>query len=161
MLPLLCPHRASSARGHCFSELHCFCELYSCLVTREELEKRSIKGIILSGGPASVYEDGAPHVSPAVWDLIRECGLPVLGICYGAQEMVHSHGGTVERAEKREFGPASLIVTAPGELFRGMSDSSQVRLPPSCIMPQMNCYHEYVSYNVVFARRFGCRTQTR
>lgn len=107
-------------------ELNCFCELYSCLVTVEELAKKDLRGIVMSGGPASVYEEGAPHVLPEVWAFIRERRLPVLGICYGAQELVHAHGGVVERAVKREFGPAFLDVDVAGGLFDGFRDKSQV-----------------------------------
>jgi len=107
-------------------ELNCFCELYSCLVTVEELSRKSLKGIILSGGPASVYEEGAPHVRPEVWAYAEANGLPILGICYGAQELVHAHGGTVERALKREFGPALLSVPDASGLFEGFRDGSQI-----------------------------------
>lgn len=62
-----------------FEELHVFCELYSCLVDVEELKKHALTGIILSGGPNSVYDEGAPHVQPGVWKLIEDLKLPVLG----------------------------------------------------------------------------------
>lgn len=62
-----------------------YCELYSCLVTPEELGKHELTAIILSGGPSSVYEEGAPHVAQGVWDIIRERKVPLLGICYGMQ----------------------------------------------------------------------------
>lgn len=118
--------------------MHCFCELYSCLVTVDELSRKSLKGIILSGGPASVYEDGAPHVSPEVWAFIKANRLPVLGICYGVQEMVYSHGGTVERAAKREFGPAVLSVLSSTGLLEGIQASTNVS-PRVCwrFMPQL------------------------
>lgn len=61
------------------TELHVFCELYSCLVDVEELKKHKLTGIILSGGPNSVYDAAAPHVQPGVWKLIEELKLPVLG----------------------------------------------------------------------------------
>lgn len=61
------------------TELHVFCELYSCLVDVEELKKHKLTGIILSGGPNSVYDAGAPHIQPGVWKLIEELKLPVLG----------------------------------------------------------------------------------
>ena len=66
-------------------ELRVYCELYSCLVAPEELGKHELTAVILSGGPNSVYEAGAPHVDAGVWDLIKERGVPVLGICYGMQ----------------------------------------------------------------------------
>ena len=66
-------------------ELHVYCELYSCLVTPEELGKHELTAVILSGGPNSVYEEGAPHVAQGVWDIIEERKVPLLGICYGMQ----------------------------------------------------------------------------
>jgi GMP synthase (glutamine-hydrolysing) len=74
------------------------------------------KGIILSGGPRSVYEDGAPTISPALFDL----GLPVLGICYGQQLMAHLLGGKVEGGEHKEFGRASIDIAGNCALFHGV-----------------------------------------
>jgi GMP synthase (glutamine-hydrolysing) len=81
-----------------------------------ELLARRPKAIILSGGPASVYADGAPQ-APA--DLIT-AGVPVLGICYGFQAMAQALGGTVERTGRSEFGRTPLVVREPGVLFRGL-----------------------------------------
>lgn len=64
------------------------------------------KGIILSGGPYSVYEDGAPHVDPAVFEL----DVPILGICYGLQEIAWNYGKNVSAGERREYGHANLKV---------------------------------------------------
>lgn len=64
-------------------EQHVFCELYSCEVTADVLGASQLAGVILSGGPASVYDPASPHVHPSVWELIEERSLPVLGICYG------------------------------------------------------------------------------
>ena len=66
-------------------ELHVYCELYSCLVSADELKRHELTAVILSGGPNSVYEEGAPHVEEGVWELIKERKVPVLGICYGMQ----------------------------------------------------------------------------
>lgn len=60
-------------------ELHVFCELFSCLVDAKTLEANNIRGIILSGGPSSVYEADSPHVHPSVWGMIKERQIPVLG----------------------------------------------------------------------------------
>ena len=75
-----------------------------------ELEKYgdNLKGIILSGGPFSVYDDEAPHVAQGIWDMAAAKGLPVLGICYGLQEIAHAMGGTVAPAEHREYGHAMV-----------------------------------------------------
>lgn len=73
-------------------------------------------GLVLSGGPCSVYDEDAPHSDPAIFDL----GIPVLGICYGAQLMVQQLGGKVEKAAKREFGKADLSVHFTEGLFAGL-----------------------------------------
>ncbi|CAM9266052.1 unnamed protein product [Pylaiella littoralis] len=89
-------------------ELNVFCELYSCLVAPEVLGKNKVVGIILAGGPHSVYEEGAPHVHAGVWKMIEEQQIPVLGICYGMQEMAHVFGGKVAAGEAREYGHAMV-----------------------------------------------------
>jgi GMP synthase (glutamine-hydrolysing) len=104
-----------------------FCELYPCNVTATILASKNIKGVILSGGPASVYEDQAPHADESFWSFATERSLPVLGVCYGAQEMVFANGGIVERASVREFGPAVLNLAASRGIFEGIPVSSQVR----------------------------------
>jgi GMP synthase (glutamine-hydrolysing) len=93
-----------------------FSELLSADVSAEEVARRAPAGLILSGGPASVYAPGAPALDLALLDL----GIPVLGICYGMQLLAHSLGGVVERAEVGEFGRAELTVRAPGRLFVGL-----------------------------------------
>ena len=82
------------------------------------LAERRPRGLILSGGPDSVYQEGAPQISPELFDL----GLPVLGICYGMQLMAQRLGGRVEPASGREFGPAVLEIPRPEDtvLFRGL-----------------------------------------
>jgi GMP synthase (glutamine-hydrolysing) len=92
-------------------------------------------GIILSGGPASVYGKNAPHCDPRIWQL----GVPVLGICYGMQLMAHQLGGCVEKSEKREYGHAAVEITTDATLFREMiceqevwmsHDDKVTKLPP-------------------------------
>jgi GMP synthase (glutamine-hydrolysing) len=86
-------------------ECKVFSELLAYDVSMEELKKMNPKGIILSGGPSSVYEAGAPHLSPGVLEL----GVPILGICYGLQEMSHIlHDGSVGPGLKKEYGHAAL-----------------------------------------------------
>ncbi len=85
----------------------------------EEAASGHLKGLILSGGPASVYAPGAPTVGRELFDL----GVPTLGICYGLQLMADRLGGTVDRAAAREFGRATLLVDGPDEpLFHGLAD---------------------------------------
>ncbi|HEX5938006.1 MAG TPA: glutamine-hydrolyzing GMP synthase, partial [Actinomycetota bacterium] len=74
------------------------------------LARRRPAGLILSGGPASVYEAGAPEVDPALFDL----GVPVLGICYGHQLMARALGGDVAATGQREYGGTTLLVDQPG-----------------------------------------------
>jgi GMP synthase (glutamine-hydrolysing) len=96
-------------------ELGVFSELLPHHVGVEEVRRRRPKGLILSGGPASVYAPGAPKLDPALLEL----GIPVLGICYGMQALVLTAGGRVEGAEVGEFGRSQLTVSEPGQLLAG------------------------------------------
>lgn len=89
-------------------ELNVYCELYSCLVPADELAQHELIAIILSGGPCSVYDADAPHVHPDLWKLIEERQIPVLGICYGMQELAHVLGGKVEAGLKHEYGKSTV-----------------------------------------------------
>jgi GMP synthase (glutamine-hydrolysing) len=80
------------------------------------------RGLILSGGPASVYGKAAPHCDAAIWNL----GIPVLGICYGMQLMAHQLGGRVENSGKREFGDAEIEITHDSSLFAKMDSRQKV-----------------------------------
>ncbi|MGA9286136.1 MAG: glutamine-hydrolyzing GMP synthase [Solirubrobacteraceae bacterium] len=93
-----------------------FSELLPHHVGLEEVAKRKPRGIVLSGGPASVYAPGAPRLERGLLDL----GVPVLGICYGMQLLVHELGGRVEQADVGEFGRSDLKVSEPGMLMAGM-----------------------------------------
>ncbi len=93
-----------------------YSEIHPYTLDLERLKAMQPTGIILSGGPASVYDEDAPISDPGVYEL----GVPVLGICYGAQLMTVQQGGRVERAEKREFGKAQLNIDYTGGLFAGM-----------------------------------------
>jgi GMP synthase (glutamine-hydrolysing) len=93
-----------------------FSELLPHSVPLEEVAKRKPRGIVLSGGPASVYAPGAPKLERGLLEL----GVPVMGICYGMQLLVHELGGRVEQAEVGEFGRSDLTVAEPGRLLAGM-----------------------------------------
>jgi GMP synthase (glutamine-hydrolysing) len=93
-----------------------FSELLPHHVGAEEVAKRRPKGLILSGGPASVYAKGAPALDPALLEL----GIPVLGICYGMQLIAQALGGDVQGAEVGEFGRSTLTVKEPGRLLEGL-----------------------------------------
>ena len=93
-----------------------FSELLPHHVGVEEVSKRKPKGLILSGGPASVYAEGAPALERELLEL----GIPVLGICYGMQLIALDQGGRVEGAEVGEYGRSTLTVTEPGRLLAGL-----------------------------------------
>jgi len=102
------------------------CRVYSKIMPfntpADVLRAENPKGIILSGGPSSVYAKNAPKCDPAVFEL----GIPILGICYGLQLMIQTLGGEIARGKAREYGKAILEIREPGELFAGISPKTQV-----------------------------------
>jgi GMP synthase (glutamine-hydrolysing) len=94
-------------------ESRVYCEIHPFNMSLDAMRAFQPKGIILSGGPASVHDAGAPALDPVVFGL----GLPILGICYGMQLMAHQLDGAVEKADRREYGPAAIDVMAPSDLF--------------------------------------------
>ena len=139
-------HVLSSQYSHLITrrlrELHVYSEMLPCTQQLKDLAWTP-KGVILSGGPYSVYEPDAPHVDPTVFKL----EVPILGICYGLQELAWHHGRNVLAGEKREYGHAALKMSAQAgkadhvdKLFRELMDDMEVwmshgdklsRLPPS------------------------------
>jgi GMP synthase (glutamine-hydrolysing) len=93
-----------------------FSVVLPCNATLDEIRSYSPRGIILSGGPSSVYDQDAPLADPGIFQL----GLPMLGICYGLQYMVHTLGGKVSPAAKREYGHAKVEVQEGSRLFEGL-----------------------------------------
>src|SRR5882724_8238317 len=93
-----------------------FCEIVPYQKADEAFRGMRPKGVILSGGPASVLDQGAPLAPTAIYD----AGVPVLGICYGEQAMAQQLGGTVEGGYHREFGRAEVLVTEDSPLFAGV-----------------------------------------
>src|SRR6185437_2502669 len=87
-----------------------------------QIQAQNPAGIILSGGPSSVYAEDAPRCAPEIWT----SGLPLLGICYGLQLMVHTLGGTVENADEREFGRTEAMLDPACPLFRGSDEREMV-----------------------------------
>jgi len=98
-------------------EQNVFSVVLPCTAPLKEVESYSPVGIVLSGAPWSVYDKDAPPADPRVFEL----GVPVLGICYGLQFMVHTLGGKVRPAEKREYGHAEVEIVADSALFRGLA----------------------------------------
>jgi GMP synthase (glutamine-hydrolysing) len=101
-----------------------YCEILPFSSSLEDVRTRAPKGLILSGGPSSVYDDAAPRM-PA--DLLSNGSVPILGICYGLQLIAHKLGGVVRPAASREYGYARLEVTDPSSrLFAGLPDEMDV-----------------------------------
>ncbi len=103
-------------------ELSVYSEILPFNLPAAELARRKPAGIILSGGPASVFETRAPAGDPALFDL----GIPVLGICYGMQLTAKMLGGEVQPGQAREYGPARISVTEADTLFQGLPDALEV-----------------------------------
>ncbi|GAB5464716.1 MAG: glutamine-hydrolyzing GMP synthase [Candidatus Kapaibacteriales bacterium] len=103
-------------------ELGVYCEIHPYNISDDDLKQFSPNGIILSGGPNSVYAEGSPIPSVDVFKL----GIPVLGICYGLQLIAYKMGGSVDRAAKREYGKAELIIDDFTDLFKGLESGSVV-----------------------------------
>lgn len=101
-------------------ECNVYCEIYSYKTDLEKIRAMKPKGIILTGGPSSCYEDGAATCSPEFFSM----GIPVLGLCYGAQLMAHLLGGRVERAAVREYGKTELNVDTGSPLFADVAPST-------------------------------------
>ncbi len=99
-------------------ECNVYCEIYSYKTPIDQIRAMGAKGIILTGGPNSCYEEGAPTAPKELFEL----GIPVLGLCYGAQLMQLVLGGRVERASAREYGKTEVIVNTESPLFTGVED---------------------------------------
>lgn len=104
-------------------EMGVYAEIVPYFIELDKIKEMEPAGIILSGGPASVYLDGAPTISKEIYEL----GIPVLGICYGMQLTTQLLGGVVERADKQEFGKAELVIDkTESRLFADIPNGSQV-----------------------------------
>ncbi len=118
-------------------ELHVYCEIHPCTLPLEKIRAFGAKGIVLSGGPASVEAVGAPLIDKGLFDL----GVPVLGVCYGLQLMAKLLGGSIDRTAHREYGHAQLEILKPVGPFRElragehvdvwMSHGDKVSAPPA------------------------------
>jgi len=121
-------------------EAQVYCEILPYLTDPEQYLEPEVKGVILSGGPASITASGAPHLPESFFELVE---VPVLGICYGLQAITERLGGRVGRAERKEYGPATLEVLDDADLFFGleartpvwMSHGDRVEEPPAGFEP--------------------------
>ncbi len=103
-------------------ELNVYSEMLPFDTPWSEIAARGPRAVILSGGPASVYEAGSPHPDPAIW----QGGVPILGICYGLHLMAQALGGEVVSFERKEFGPAVVSVSGKDGLFEGLESEQPV-----------------------------------
>ena len=103
-------------------EQNVYCEIVPCDISADKVREIAPLGLILTGGPSSVYEDGAPQCDPRIFEL----GIPVLGICYGMHQMTHHLGGKVQPVLSREYGKAVMRTKMASPLWYGVSLESQV-----------------------------------
>ena len=112
-----------------------YCELLPCDMALDKIKAFNPKGIIFTGGPNSVYDENSPHIDREIFNL----GIPVLGICYGAQLMAYTLGGKVEHAETREYGKSDIKYDTSSAIFKGvneenvcwMSHTDYISVPPA------------------------------
>lgn len=102
-------------------EEHVYCQIEPPWITIDQIKALAPQGIILSGGPASIYEKNSPKADRAIFDL----GVPILGICYGMQYMVDALGGEVKKAQKREYGFAKLQIKESTGIFQGVAEETK------------------------------------
>lgn len=115
-------------------EQNVYCELLPCDISLERIKAFAPKGIIFTGGPNSVYDENSPHIDPEIFNL----GIPVLGICYGAQLTAYTLGGKVEHAPSREYGKSDIAYFG-GKIFKDvdkqnvcwMSHTDYISVPPA------------------------------
>jgi GMP synthase (glutamine-hydrolysing) len=114
-------------------DLGVYSELLPYNTSVDKLRELQPRGIVFSGGPANVFEESAPKVDPAVYEL----GIPVLGICYGMQLMSHQLSGEVGRAEKREYGKATVAFEEHCQLTKGLDREQQVWMSHSNLVTKL------------------------
>ncbi|EIM63392.1 glutamine-hydrolyzing GMP synthase [Desulfobacter postgatei] len=102
-------------------ENNVYCQVEPANIHLDKLKELAPTGIILSGGPSSIYEENSPTIDAGIFEL----GVPILGICYGMHYMVHTLGGTIKQASKKEYGFAELRINPGNPLFKEMDDSFQ------------------------------------
>ncbi len=123
-------------------ETQVYSEVLSYRTTHHQLRQLNPKGIILSGGPNSVYDNGAPRCDPEIWDL----GIPILGVCYGMQLMVKQLGGDVALSDRGEYGKASLYIDDPTDLLTNVDDGATMWMSHADSVKQMPSGFELLAH---------------
>ncbi len=125
-----------------------YSEIFPFSISVEDVAAQNPSGIILSGGPSSIYTEGAPKLDPAFLNLTREDGstVPVLGICYGLFAMAHAMGGEVQAADKREFGRAAIEIDSDSRLLRDVAQGSQVWMSHGDKMTRLPDGYEVIAH---------------
>ncbi len=136
-------------------EAQVYCELFPWDAPRETILSIQPKGFILSGGPKSVYEEGAPFIQK----FILETGLPILGICYGMQALTHALGGQVDPSAQREYGPAEIQTLVPGTALDviskvWMSHGDRITRMPEGFVALAKSDNSPIAAMADFARRY-------
>lgn len=134
-------------------ECNVYCEIYSYRTPLDEIRAMKPKGIILTGGPNSCYEEGAPSCTPELFEL----GVPVLGLCYGAQLMQHVLGGEVKRADNREYGRTEVYLDPASPLFRNLQNTKTGETIPAESTSgflSTNCWMSHFDYISGLAQGF-------
>ena len=127
-------------------ECNVYCEIYSYKTDLEKIKAMNPKGIILTGGPNSCYEPDSPTYAKELFEL----GVPVLGICYGAQLMSHVLGGCVKRAEVREYGKTNVIIDTDSKIFKGVNKETV------CWMSHFDYIHQIAEGFQITAHTADC-----
>ncbi len=114
-------------------EINVYSEIHPHTLPLGKIKLLNPVGIILSGGPMSVYDDGAPEINEEIFDL----GIPILGICYGLQLIANNFGGKIEPAEDREYGKANIIIQNETKILDGVKDNSVVWMSHGDLITKM------------------------
>ncbi|MGA8208183.1 MAG: glutamine-hydrolyzing GMP synthase [Candidatus Dormiibacterota bacterium] len=125
-------------------ELNVYCELVAGTTSAKEIARRSPRGLILSGGPSSVYDEGALRPDPEIYQL----AIPILGICYGMQLLAHDLGGRVRPSERREYGLASVVVDSEDGVFAGLPTEMSVWMSHGDVIEELPPGFQAVAHTV-------------
>lgn len=124
-------------------ELNVYCEIHPFNVPFQTIEAFHPQGVILSGGPSSVYASDAPIPDPRIYSM----GVPVLGVCYGLQLIAFQNGGAVNKAPRREFGRAQLLMDDNADIFRGLGAQTEVWMSHGDEVTDMPPGYEHIAHS--------------